>query len=82
MAKNNKTNAMRMLDRAKIKYEVHSFEVPEASAPATEICSEISDADFGCWCRGVWDLKHAAYDECGSDPSDCVIVIYISICLY
>ncbi|EHT40779.1 hypothetical protein SACIG1750_1143 [Staphylococcus aureus subsp. aureus CIG1750] len=29
MAKNKKTNAMRMLDRAKIKYEVHSFEVPE-----------------------------------------------------
>ncbi len=27
MAKNKKTNAMRMLDRAKIKYEVHSFEV-------------------------------------------------------
>ncbi|HCW7799685.1 TPA: Cys-tRNA(Pro) deacylase, partial [Staphylococcus aureus] len=25
MAKNKKTNAMRMLDRAKIKYEVHSF---------------------------------------------------------
>ncbi len=27
MAKNKKTNAMRMLDGPKIKYEVHSFEV-------------------------------------------------------
>ena len=37
MAKNKKTNAMRMLDRAKIKYEVHSFEVPEEHLSGQEV---------------------------------------------
>ena len=36
MAK-NKTNAMRMLDRVKIKYEVHSFEVPEEHLSGQEV---------------------------------------------
>ncbi|MGT2333765.1 Cys-tRNA(Pro) deacylase [Staphylococcus aureus] len=37
MAKNKKTNAMRMLDRAKIKYDVHSFEVPEEHLSGVEL---------------------------------------------
>ncbi|MEI5690347.1 Cys-tRNA(Pro) deacylase [Staphylococcus aureus] len=41
MAKNKKTNAMRMLDRAKIKYEVHSFEVPEEHLSGAEVAELI-----------------------------------------
>ncbi|CAA4088518.1 TPA: Cys-tRNA(Pro) deacylase [Staphylococcus aureus] len=41
MAKNKKTNAMRMLDRAKIKYEVHSFEVPEEHLSGQEVAELI-----------------------------------------
>ncbi|PZK56830.1 Cys-tRNA(Pro) deacylase [Staphylococcus aureus] len=41
MAKNKKTNAMRMLDRAKIKYEVHSFEVPEEQLSGAEVAELI-----------------------------------------
>ena len=41
MAKNKKTNAMRMLDRAKIKYEVHSFEVPEEHLSRQEVAELI-----------------------------------------
>lgn len=41
MAKNKKTNAMRMLDRAKIKYEVHSFEVPEEHLSDQEVAELI-----------------------------------------
>ncbi|ARH68785.1 YbaK/EbsC family protein [Staphylococcus aureus] len=41
MAKNKKTNAMRMLDRAKIKYEVHSFEVPEEHLSGQEVAERI-----------------------------------------
>lgn len=44
MAKNKKTNAMRMLDRAKIKYEVHSFEVPEEHLSGQEV-SELIQAN-------------------------------------
>lgn len=41
MAKNKKTNAMRMLDRAKIKYDVHSFEVPEEHLSGVEVAELI-----------------------------------------
>ncbi|HAR7073424.1 TPA: Cys-tRNA(Pro) deacylase [Staphylococcus aureus] len=41
MAKNKKTNAMRMLDRAKIKYDVHSFEVPEEHLSGAEVAELI-----------------------------------------
>ncbi|HCU7206438.1 TPA: Cys-tRNA(Pro) deacylase [Staphylococcus aureus] len=41
MAKNKKTNAMRMLDRVKIKYEVHSFEVPEEHLSGQEVAELI-----------------------------------------
>ncbi|HEI7352764.1 TPA: Cys-tRNA(Pro) deacylase [Staphylococcus aureus] len=41
MAKNKKTNAMRMLDRAKIKYDVHSFEVPEEHLSGAEVAKLI-----------------------------------------
>ncbi len=41
MWKNKKTNAMRMLDRAKIKYEVHSFEVPEEHLSGQEVAELI-----------------------------------------
>lgn len=41
MVKNKKTNAMRMLDRAKIKYEVHSFEVPVEHLSGQEVAKLI-----------------------------------------
>ncbi len=40
MAKNKKTNAMRMLDRAKLN-EVHSFEVPEEHLSGAEVAELI-----------------------------------------
>lgn len=41
MAKIKKTNAMRMLDRAKVKYDVHSFEVPEEHLSGEEVAKII-----------------------------------------
>ncbi|GJF44624.1 hypothetical protein SASC256_21010 [Staphylococcus argenteus] len=43
MAKNKKTNAMRMLDRAKVKYDVHSFEVPEEHLSGEEVAKIIKE---------------------------------------
>ncbi|EHJ07083.1 Cys-tRNA(Pro) deacylase [Staphylococcus simiae] len=42
MAKHKKTNAMRLLDRAKINYQVNTFEVPEHHISGEEVAKLVN----------------------------------------